>query len=208
MLSMGFQEDIETILERTPTERQTLLFSATMPEEIQRIARRYMRNPRVRQAVRRTSSACTRSSTSTTWSPASAASRDLLRVLEFEEPESAIIFCNTREETGRVAEFLREHGYDAEAISRDLTQTDRERVHGRGCGPGDIKFLVATDVAARGIDIENLSHVINYTFPESPEVYIHRTGRTGRAGKQGTAISLIGPRRGRVVLLPEAALQD
>ena len=117
---------------------------------------------------------------------------ELLRILAFEDPKSAIIFCNTREETGRVAEFLRKHGHDAEAISSDLAQTDRERVLGR-MRAGGIKFLVATDVAARGIDIEALSHVFNYTFPESPEIYVHRTGRTGRAGKNGTAVSLIGP---------------
>ncbi|HSZ81267.1 MAG TPA: helicase-related protein, partial [Polyangia bacterium] len=117
---------------------------------------------------------------------------ELLRILAFEDPKSAIIFCNTREETGRVAAFLRQNGHDAEAISSDLAQNDRERVLGR-MRAGGIKFLVATDVAARGIDIEALSHVFNYTFPESPEIYVHRTGRTGRAGKNGTAVSLIGP---------------
>ena len=117
---------------------------------------------------------------------------ELLRVLAFENPEKAIVFCNTREETGRVAEFLRRQGFEAEAISSDLSQSDREKVMAR-MRAGGIRFLVATDVAARGIDLEALSHVINYTFPESPEVYIHRTGRTGRAGRHGTAISLIGP---------------
>ncbi|HWM87697.1 MAG TPA: helicase-related protein, partial [Kofleriaceae bacterium] len=110
-----------------------------------------------------------------------------------ERPESAIIFCNTREDTSTVAKYLVRHGYDAEAISSDLTQRDRERVMKRSRDK-TLAFLVATDIAARGIDISDLSHVINYQFPESPEVYVHRTGRTGRAGKTGVAVSLIGPR--------------
>jgi ATP-dependent RNA helicase DeaD len=191
MLSMGFQEDIEKILDKTPTERQTLLFSATVPEGIQRLSRRYLKNPEFLKLsadyigvydIKHLYYSI----------PAIKREHELLQILAFEEPVSAIIFCNTREETGRVAEFLRQHGHDAEAISSDLSQSDRERVLGR-MRAGGIKFLVATDVAARGIDIENLSHVFNYTFPESPEVYIHRTGRTGRAGRKGTAVSLIGP---------------
>jgi ATP-dependent RNA helicase DeaD len=191
MLSMGFQEDIEKILEETPKERQTMLFSATVPEGIQRISRRFLRNPEflklsadyigVHEIKHLYYSI-----------PGVQRENELLRILTFEDPKSAIIFCNTREETGRVAAFLRQHGHDAEAISSDLAQSDRERVLGR-MRAGGIKFLVATDVAARGIDIEALSHVFNYTFPESPEVYVHRTGRTGRAGKNGTAVSLIGP---------------
>ena len=191
MLSMGFQEDIESILEKTPTTRQTLLFSATVPEGIQRLARRFLRSPEFLKLsgdyvsvhdIRHVYYSI----------PGIQREQELLRILDFEEPKSAIIFCNTREETGRVAAFLRGKGHDAEAISSDLSQSDRERVLGR-MRQGGIKFLVATDVAARGIDIENLSHVFNYTFPEAPEIYIHRTGRTGRAGRKGTAISLIGP---------------
>jgi ATP-dependent RNA helicase DeaD len=191
MLSMGFQEDIESILEKTPNTRQTLLFSATVPEGIQRLARRFLRTPEFLKLsgdyvsvhdIRHVYYSI----------PGIQREEELLRILDFEEPKSAIIFCNTREETGRVAAFLRGKGHDAEAISSDLSQSDRERVLGR-MRQGGIKFLVATDVAARGIDIENLSHVFNYTFPEAPEIYIHRTGRTGRAGRKGTAISLIGP---------------
>jgi ATP-dependent RNA helicase DeaD len=191
MLSMGFQEDIEQILEKTPTARQTLLFSATVPEGIQRLARRFLRAPEFLKLsgdyvsvhdIRHVYYSI----------PGIQREEELLRILDFEDPKSAILFCNTREETGRVAAFLRGKGHDAEAISSDLSQADRERVLGR-MRQGGIKFLVATDVAARGIDIENLSHVFNYTFPEAPEVYIHRTGRTGRAGRKGTAISLIGP---------------
>jgi ATP-dependent RNA helicase DeaD len=191
MLSMGFQEDIEAILERTPATRQTLLFSATVPEGIQRLSRRFLRSPEFLKLsadfvgvheIKHLYYAI----------PGVQREQELLRILAFEEPKSAIIFCNTREETGRVAEFLRQHAYEAEAISSDLSQSDRERVLAK-MRAGGIKFLVATDVAARGIDIEALDFVFNYTFPESPEVYIHRTGRTGRAGRQGTAVSLIGP---------------
>jgi ATP-dependent RNA helicase DeaD len=191
MLSMGFQEDIEAILERTPTERQTLLFSATVPEGIQRLSRRFLRSP---QFLKLSADFVGVHEIKHLYYsiPGVQREQELLRILAFEEPKSAIIFCNTREETGRVAEFLRGHSYDAEAISSDLSQSDRERVLAK-MRAGGIKFLVATDVAARGIDIEKLDFVFNYTFPESPEVYIHRTGRTGRAGRQGTAVSLIGP---------------
>jgi ATP-dependent RNA helicase DeaD len=191
MLSMGFQEDIEKILERTPTERQTLLFSATVPDGIQRLSRRFMRDP---QQVKLSTGSVSVSEIRHVYYtiPGGQRENELLRVLAFENPGRAIVFCNTREETGRVAEFLRRQGFDSEALSSDLGQSDRERVMAR-MRAGDIRYLVATDVAARGIDLEALSHVINYTFPESPEVYIHRTGRTGRAGRHGTAISLIGP---------------
>jgi len=191
MLSMGFQEDIEAILSETPTERQTLLFSATIPEGIQRLSRRFMRSPETLKLsadfvgvheIRHTYYSI----------PGGQREAELLRILAFEDPERAVIFCNTRDETGRVAEFLRRHGFNAEPISSDLSQSEREGVMIR-MRAGNIRFLVATDVAARGIDIENLPCVINYTFPESPEIYIHRTGRTGRAGRSGHAISLIGP---------------
>ena len=122
-----------------------------------------------------------------------ARSRDLLKIIFAEEPESAIIFCNTRDETTMVAKFLQKQGLDAEPLSSDLSQADRERVMGR-MKAKNLRFLCATDVAARGIDISNLSHVINFSVPESPEVYVHRTGRTGRAGKKGTALSMVGPR--------------
>jgi ATP-dependent RNA helicase DeaD len=191
MLSMGFQEDIENILSETPPTRQTLLFSATIPEGIQRLSRRFMRNPEILKLsadfvgvheIRHTYYSI----------PGGQREAELLRVLAFEEPERAVIFCNTRDETGRVADFLRKQGMVAEPISSDLSQGEREQVMQR-MRAGQIRFLVATDVAARGIDIENLPCVINYTFPESPEIYIHRTGRTGRAGRNGHAISLIGP---------------
>ncbi|HXI59300.1 MAG TPA: DEAD/DEAH box helicase, partial [Polyangia bacterium] len=191
MLSMGFQEDIEAILEKTPETRQTLLFSATLPEGIQRLSRRFLKNP---EFLKLSADFVGVHEIKHLYYSIPGVNREneLLRILNFEDPKSAIIFCNTREETGRVAEFLRKQGFEAEAISSDLSQSDRERVMARMRANG-IRFLVATDVAARGIDIENLQYVFNYTFPEAPELYIHRTGRTGRAGKQGTAVSLIGP---------------
>jgi len=194
MLSMGFQEEIEKILAELPPkdQRQTLLFSATIPEEIERIARRHMRAP---EKVVLSADYIGVHEISHRYYLVSGLgrTRDLLKILEFERPESALIFCNTREDTAAVAAFLARNGYDAEAISSDLSQSDRERVMGR-MRAKELKFLVATDIAARGIDISGLPYVINYTFPESPEVYIHRTGRTGRAGATGTAISLVGPR--------------
>ena len=192
MLSMGFLEEITEIIKRCPKDRQTVLFSATIPEDIERIGSRYMRDP---EKIQLSAGYVGVHEIKHTYYMVSGMgrARDLVRVLEQEKPDSAIIFCNTREDTALVAEFLRKSGMDAEAISSDLTQKDRERVMGR-MKDKDLHYLVATDIAARGIDISDLSHVINYTFPESAEVYVHRTGRTGRAGKSGLAISLISPR--------------
>jgi ATP-dependent RNA helicase DeaD len=192
MLSMGFLEEITDIIKRCPSDRQTLLFSATIPEDIERIGSRYMRQPE--KLVLSADFIGVHEIDHVYYLVSGMGrTRDLVRVLELEKPDSAIIFCNTREDTALVADFLKRHGYDAEAISSDLTQKDRERVMGR-MKEKNLKFLVATDIAARGIDISDLGHVINYTFPESAEVYVHRTGRTGRAGKSGVAISLVSPR--------------
>ncbi len=192
MLSMGFLEDIERIAQHVPKDRQTLLFSATMPDEVRRYSKRQMREP---EHVALSSGNISVEEIHHAYYIVSgvARARDLLRILAHENPESAIIFCNTRDETGMVARFLQKQGLDAEALSSDLSQSDRERVMKR-MKAKNLRFLVATDVAARGIDILELSHVINYSFPDSAEVYVHRTGRTGRAGKKGTALSLIGPR--------------
>ncbi len=192
MLSMGFLEEITEIIKQCPKDRQTVLFSATIPDDIERIGSRYMREP---EKIQLSADFVGVHEITHTYYMVSGMgrARDLVRVLGVEKPESAIIFCNTREDTALVAEFLRKSGMDAEAISSDLTQKDRERVMDR-MKAKNLHYLVATDIAARGIDISNLSHVINYTFPESAEVYVHRTGRTGRAGKSGLAISLISPR--------------
>ncbi|WP_394838873.1 DEAD/DEAH box helicase [Pendulispora rubella] len=192
MLSMGFAKELHAIVELLPRERQGLFFSATIPPDIERLAVNQLRDPEfvtlssdqvgaleinhfvylVGQSDKR---------------------KELVRILEVENPESAIIFCNTRDETERVAETLKNQGYDAEWLNGDLEQRERERIM-QNTREGKLRFLVATDVAARGIDISHLTHVINADFPESAEYYVHRTGRTGRAGKTGTAISLVGPK--------------
>ena len=192
MLSMGFLEEITEIIKKCPVDRQTVLFSATIPEDIERIGSRYMRTP---EKIQLSSGNIGVHTITHAYYMVSgmARTKDLHKVLDAERPDSAVIFCNTRDDTNVVAEYLRKHGFDAEAISSDLSQADRERVMTRS-KQKTLKYLVATDIAARGIDISDLSHVINYTFPESAEVYVHRTGRTGRAGKSGTAISLVSPR--------------
>jgi ATP-dependent RNA helicase DeaD len=192
MLSMGFLEDIEKITSFLPDKHQTLLFSATMPDEVSRYARRHMTAPE-QISLSRDSVSVAEIHHAYYIVSGIARSRDLLKIIFAEEPESAIIFCNTRDETTMVAKFLQKQGLDAEPLSSDLTQADRERVMNR-MKQHNLRFLCATDVAARGIDISNLSHVINYSVPEAPEIYVHRTGRTGRAGKRGTALSLVGPR--------------
>ncbi|HEY4182816.1 MAG TPA: DEAD/DEAH box helicase [Kofleriaceae bacterium] len=192
MLSMGFLDDILRVVKEIPEKKQTLLFSATMPDEVARYSRQHMTNP-VQMSLSRDGQTVADIHHAYYIVSGIARSRDLLKVIFAEEPESAIIFCNMRDETTQVAKFLMKQGLDAEALSSDLSQADRERVMGR-MKAKNLRFLCATDVAARGIDISNLTHVINFSVPESPESYVHRTGRTGRAGKKGTAISLVGPR--------------
>ena len=192
MLSMGFLEDIERVVKALPEKKQTLLFSATMPDEVTRYSRRHMVAPE-QISLSRDSISVSDIHHAYYIVSGIARGRDLLKIIYAEEPESAIIFCNMRDETTAVAKFLQKQGLDAEPLSSDLTQDARERVMNR-MKAKNLRFLCATDVAARGIDISNLSHVINYSVPESPEVYVHRTGRTGRAGKKGTALSMVGPR--------------
>ncbi len=192
MLSMGFAQELQAILEFLPDERQTLLFSATVTEDVQRMVDG-MSEPPERVSLSDDFVGVREVDHSYYLVTEGPKHRDLLRILENEEVGSAIIFCNTREETTVVASFLKQQGWHAEAISSDLTQKERERVMAR-MRDGKIRLLVATDVAARGLDIEHVSHVINYSFPESAEIYVHRTGRTGRAGRKGTAISLVGPK--------------
>ncbi len=192
MLSMGFAQEINAIMQFVPGNRQTLLFSATIPEDIKRYARRYMKEPEFLSLIEENVGA---DDVEHHYYMVSGVGRprELVQVIEYEEPESAIIFTNTRQDSELVARYLKRQGYNAEYLNGDLPQRERERVM-KLSKDKNLRFLCATDIAARGIDISELSHVINYILPESPEVYIHRTGRTGRAGSKGTAISLIGPR--------------
>ena len=193
MLSMGFQEEIERIIGTLPPKevRQTMLFSATIPSEIQRIARRHMKEP-VEISLSEGGISVDQIDHHY-YIVTGMKTKALLQVLETYKPEQAIIFCNTREDTTLTAKYLQRQGLDALAISSDLSQRERERVM-KKMREGNVRFMCATDVAARGIDITTLPLVVNYGFPESPEVYVHRTGRTGRAGNRGVAVSLIGPR--------------
>jgi ATP-dependent RNA helicase DeaD len=190
MLSMGFLPQIDEILSHLPQARQTLLFSATLPPEIQRLAETRQKNPEFITLSGDHIGALEISHF--VYISRIDKTADLLSVLEVENPESAIIFCNTRESTKRVAAALQAQGFDADWLNADLGQSEREKVM-EATRKSQLRFLVCTDVAARGIDISHLTHVINYDFPESMEQYVHRTGRTGRAGKTGTAISLIEP---------------
>lgn len=191
MLSMGFIEDIETILAATPAERQTALFSATMPTPIRRLADKYMRDP---QSVTIRNEQMTIAATEQRYYLVNEHEKTavLTRLFEVEEISSALIFVRTRAGTGELANELSTRGFPSEALNGDLSQDARERTLGR-FRAGQVKVLVATDVAARGLDIDDISHVFNYDMPEDSEIYVHRIGRTGRAGKTGIAITLATP---------------
>ncbi len=201
MLDMGFIEDIEAILQETPAERQTMLFSATIPDPIARLARRYLKTPerisveaeqltvpQIRQVYYEVGG------------------RDkfevLARVLDFERPSSAIIFCRTKSAVDDLGQRLTARAYPAETLHGDLSQIQRDRVMNR-FRSNQVEILVATDVAARGLDIEHVSHVINFDIPLDPENYVHRIGRTGRAGRTGVAVTLVTPRERRLLRIIE-----
>ena len=192
MLNMGFIEEVEKILAETPPQRQTALFSATLPARIRTLANRFMRDP---QSVNIKRETLTLASTEQRYYLVHESDKTnaLTRLFEIEPIKSALIFARTRAETSTLANELVVRGIPAEAIHGDLDQNARERVLGR-FRSNQLKVLVATDVAARGLDIEDISHVFNYHLPDDAEVYIHRIGRTGRAGKAGIAITLISPR--------------
>jgi ATP-dependent RNA helicase DeaD len=191
MLSMGFAKELNAIIEKLPEDRQTLLFSATVDRAIKRVAERHMRDPRFLGLSGDHVGALGIEHFAYMVSGVGRAA-NLISILEIESPESAIIFCNTRAETEQVASALQRAGFDAEWLTGDRPQREREDVLGR-VRRAELRFLVATDVAARGIDVSHLTHVINFSLPENVEQYVHRTGRTGRAGRTGTAISLVGP---------------
>ncbi|MEM7589245.1 MAG: DEAD/DEAH box helicase [Myxococcota bacterium] len=193
MLSRGFWEDVTEILDRLPTPRQTLLFSATLPGEIQQVCQHLMQDPlHVDLTQQQSSTTCIDHILyveNSSWPKP----RNLLYILEIEKAKQSIIFCNRRSDTGLIERYLRNFGYTVRALNGDMPQSVRENAL-QEIRDGNLDFLVATDIAARGIDISDLSHVFNYGLPESEEAYVHRTGRTGRMGKQGVAISLAHPR--------------
>ena len=198
MLDMGFTDDIESILQSTPDDRQTVLFSATMPSRITSIAKRYQRNPEritigrpdsepgVKALVRQTVYVVQRAH-----KPSA-----LGRILDIEAPKAALVFCRTRTEVDQLTETMNGRGYRAEALHGGMDQGQRDRVMAR-LRDGTAELLVATDVAARGLDIDTLTHVVNYDVPSAAESYVHRIGRVGRAGREGVAITLAEPRERR-----------
>jgi len=197
MLNMGFQEDVERILEDTPDSKQVALFSATMPNAIRRISRDYLNDP---EEV--TVKSETRTNTNITQRYLFTAHRNKLdaitRILEVTEFEAMIVFVRTKNETEELAEKLRARGFSAAAINGDIAQQQRERTVDQ-LRDGRLDILVATDVAARGLDVERISHVLNYDIPNDTESYVHRIGRTGRAGRSGEAILFVTPRERRML---------
>jgi ATP-dependent RNA helicase DeaD len=200
MLDMGFAEDLEAILQETPKERQTVLFSATLPPRITAIARRHLNDPvRIQIAkekhvkgsapkVRQTAYVVQRANKLVA----------LSRVLDLENPASALVFCRTRVEVDDLTDKLTARGYRAQPLHGGISQDQRSRVI-KQLRSGDLDLVIATDVAARGLDIEQLSHVINYDVPTNPESYVHRIGRVGRAEREGVAITLVEPRESRLL---------
>ncbi|HET9484563.1 MAG TPA: DEAD/DEAH box helicase, partial [Xanthomonadales bacterium] len=192
MLRMGFIDDVESILKKTPATRQTALFSATMPSAIKRIADRYLRNPAEITIASKTKTAT--NVKQRYWLVSGLHKLDALtRILEAEPFEAMIVFARTKQATEELAERLGARGFSAAAINGDIEQKLRERTIGR-LRDGQLDILVATDVAARGLDVERVSHVLNYDIPYDPESYVHRIGRTGRAGRSGEAILFVTPR--------------
>jgi ATP-dependent RNA helicase DeaD len=210
MLDMGFAEDIEEILGHTPEDRQTALFSATMPPRIDGMVRRHLRNP-VRVELGRRAAAEPAESLLVRQTaylvPRGHKPAALGRVLDLETPTAAVVFCRTRDDVDQLTENLNGRGHRAEALHGGMDQQQRDRVMSRLRG-GGLDLLVATDVAARGLDIEQLTHVVNYDVPSAPESYVHRIGRVGRAGREGTAITLVEPREHKMLKAIERATRQ
>ncbi|MEZ5069873.1 MAG: DEAD/DEAH box helicase [Bacteroidales bacterium] len=189
MLQMGFREELDSILQETPAGKQTLLFSATMPKEVYRIAKNYMRDPE-EVAAGPVNAGAEQVDHLYYMTHAKHRYEVLKRIADMHPDIYGIVFCRTRQETKEVADKFMGDGYNADALHGDLSQPQRDYVMNR-FRKRQIQMLVATDVAARGLDVNDLTHVINYNLPDELEVYIHRSGRTGRAGKKGTSISII-----------------
>jgi len=189
MLNMGFEEDVSAIISNTPATRRTFLFSATMPAQVEQIAMKYMKSPETVTVGQRGKGAST---VKHLYLIAHASDRYkvLKRIADYYPNIYGIVFCRTRQETQDIADSLIRDGYSAEALHGDLSQSQRDYVMNK-FRIGHLRMLVATDVAARGIDVEELTHVINYNLPDELEVYVHRSGRTGRAGRAGISISII-----------------
>ena len=206
MLNMGFLEDIDAILAGVPESRSTMLFSATMPEEIEKLSRKYMREPK--EIVIGGKNEGTSSVRHIYYTVrATEKYRTLKRVVDFYPRIYGIIFCRTKAETQEVSDRLIKDGYNVDALHGDLSQAQRDNVMQR-FRLHNIQLLVATDVAARGLDVDDLTHVINYTLPDDNEVYTHRSGRTGRAGKTGISISIINLREKKRILGIEKTLRQ
>ena len=207
MLRMGFIDDIETILEATPRTQQSIFFSATMPRQIQRIAERYLTDPVQVRIESKTATADSIKQTCVFLSGREKLAR-LVRLLETEEVDGVLVFVKTRQSTMVVAEHLIQKGVIASALNGDIAQQQRERTVGQLMS-GKINVVVATDVAARGLDVQRISHVINYDFPHDTEAYVHRIGRTGRAGRKGNAILFVEPKeKGKLSRLQRATNQQ
>jgi len=200
MLDMGFAEDLDAILEQTPATKQTALFSATMPQRIKSIAHRHLKNPVeiiiAKEPVKAGAAPRVQQTAYVVARPHRGAA--LARVLDVAGPKSALVFCRTRVEVDEVTAMLNGRGRRAEAIHGGMSQQQRDRVM-NAFRSGQTELLVATDVAARGLDIPHVSHVINFDLPSSAEVYVHRIGRTGRAGREGAAITILDPREQRLL---------
>ena len=202
MLNMGFKEELDAILELLPAERRSLLFSATLPKEVERIARSYMKNPTVVTVGERNAGA---DNVEHFYYMVREEDRyaALKRIADYNPDIYAIVFCRTREETQKIADYLQKDGYDADALHGDLSQAQRDSVMSR-FKRRSLHILVATDVAARGIDVNDLSHVINYNLPQEIELYTHRSGRTGRASRSGVSIAIVNQReKGKIKRIEE-----
>jgi ATP-dependent RNA helicase DeaD len=206
MLRMGFQEEVERILAETPDEKQVALFSATMPAPIKRISGRYLHDP-VDVKVKAKTATATNIRQRYLYVASNQKMDALTRILEVEDGEAMIIFVRTKSATEDVAQRLRSRGFAAQAINGDLNQMQRERVIAQ-LRSGELDLLVATDVAARGLDVERITHVLNYDIPTDTESYVHRIGRTGRAGRSGEALLFVTPREQRLLQAIEKATRQ
>src|SRR3954471_19322285 len=206
MLNMGFAEDVETILAETPDDKQVALFSATMPKQIRRLSEKYLHDPVEIKVESKTATAANIRQRYLVVSYPQKVDA-LTRILEVENFEGVIVFVRTKNETETLAEKLRARGFSAMAINGDIAQNQRERTVDQ-LKSGKLDILVATDVAARGLDVDRISHVVNYDIPTDTESYVHRIGRTGRAGRGGDAISFVTPRERHLLKAIEKATRQ